>query len=230
LHARDAIARLHAMLLRRTLLVVVAVLLVAAPALAASTPTGTPPAQLAQEVDSGAYAKSVTAAYAKATKVLKAELAGKKGKKIRKPAVVLDIDETALSNMGCLEAAGFQLSGLATCVVNGTSKAFPAARAFDKLAQKLGATVFFITGAPEALCPARVKNLAAQGFTGKLLVTCRPPSDTNDSLVPYKSGARAAIEKRGYTIVLNVGDQQSDLAGGHARKTVKIPNPVYVTT
>jgi predicted secreted acid phosphatase len=217
--------------LRRTLLVLAAVLLVALPAtaLAATKRTDVPVAQLTQQVDSGAYAKSVSAAWAKATKVLKAELAGKKGKKIRKPAVVLDIDETAMSNMGCLEAAGFELSGLATCVVNGESKAFPGARAFVKLAQKLRATVFYITGAPEAVCPARVRNLADQGFTGKLDVTCRPAGDTADTLVPYKSGARAAIEKRGYTIVLNVGDQRSDLAGGHSRKVVLVPNPVYIS-
>ena len=37
---------------------------------------------------------------------------------VRKPAVVLDIDETSLSNLGCLKAAGYELIGLATCAVN----------------------------------------------------------------------------------------------------------------
>jgi predicted secreted acid phosphatase len=219
------------MLLRRTLLVVLALLVVAAPALAATKRTDTPAAELSQQVDSGAYAKSVDLAFARATKQLRAQLSGKAGrggKKPRKPAVVLDIDETSLSNMGCLAQAGFELSGLATCVVNGTSTAIPAARTFVKLAQKLGARVFFVTGAPEALCPARLKNLRDQGFGGKLTVICRPPTDTGDSVVPYKSGERAAIEKRGATIVVNVGDQRSDLAGGHSRKVVLVPNPVYV--
>ena len=35
------------------------------------------------------------------------------------------------------------------------------------------------------------------------------------------------IERRGYTILANVGDQRSDLAGGHARRAFKLPNPFY---
>jgi hypothetical protein len=33
-----------------------------------------------------------------------------------------------------------------------------------------------------------------------------------------------------YTILENLGDQRSDLAGGHARHRYKLPNPVYVIT
>src|SRR3954471_11715636 len=82
---------------------------------AGTTLTGTPPDQLKQQVDSGAYAKSVAAAFTKADAALKRQLK----RHVRKPAVVLDIDETALSNMGCLEDADFQISGLAVCVATG---------------------------------------------------------------------------------------------------------------
>ena len=42
------------------------------------------------------------------------------------------------------------------------------------------------------------------------------------------SGERARIEEElGFTILVNVGDQDSDLAGGHARKAFKLPNPMY---
>ena len=58
----------------------------------------------------------------------------------------------------------------------------------------------------------------------------KPASYTQDTLVPYKSGARATFERHGYTILENVGDQQSDLAGGRVRHRYKLPNPVYVTT
>jgi predicted secreted acid phosphatase len=43
----------------------------------------------------------------------------------------------------------------------------------------------------------------------------------------YKSGTRAYIESRGYDIVANFGDQFSDLEGGFAEKTFKMPNPNY---
>jgi predicted secreted acid phosphatase len=45
--------------------------------------------------------------------------------------------------------------------------------------------------------------------------------------IQYKSGTRAYIESQGYDIVGNFGDQFSDLQGGFADKTFKMPNPNY---
>ena len=48
--------------------------------------------------------------------------------------------------------------------------------------------------------------------------------------MPYKSSERRKLERRGYRILVNVGDQRSDLAGGHARARFLVPNRIYVTT
>jgi hypothetical protein len=40
-----------------------------------------------------------------------------------------------------------------------------------------------------------------------------------------KSGLRYSIERLGYKIILNIGDQESDLAGGFSERTYKLPNP-----
>jgi predicted secreted acid phosphatase len=45
--------------------------------------------------------------------------------------------------------------------------------------------------------------------------------------IPYKSGTRAYIESQGYDVVADLGDQFSDLLGGYADKTYKMPNPNY---
>ena len=45
--------------------------------------------------------------------------------------------------------------------------------------------------------------------------------------IQYKSGTRAYIESQGYDIVADFGDQFSDLQGGFADKTFKMPNPNY---
>ncbi|HJP87793.1 MAG TPA: HAD family acid phosphatase [Candidatus Limnocylindrales bacterium] len=45
--------------------------------------------------------------------------------------------------------------------------------------------------------------------------------------IAYKSGTRAYIESLGYDIVANFGDQYSDLTGGYADRTFKMPNPNY---
>jgi hypothetical protein len=43
----------------------------------------------------------------------------------------------------------------------------------------------------------------------------------------FKSGARAKIEQQGYDIAIDIGDQESDLDGGHADHDFKLPNPYY---
>jgi predicted secreted acid phosphatase len=50
---------------------------------------------------------------------------------------------------------------------------------------------------------------------------------TSCATIPYKSGTRAYIESQGYEIVGDFGDQFSDLEGGFADKTFKLPNPNY---
>jgi hypothetical protein len=35
------------------------------------------------------------------------------------------------------------------------------------------------------------------------------------------------IQEKGYTVVVNIGDQFSDLAGGHTERVFKLPNPYY---
>jgi hypothetical protein len=84
-------------------------------------------------------------------------------------------------------------------------------------------TVFFITGRPEGLRDLTVTALRNAGYTGKLNLDLKP------SVVGYKAGARKAIERKGYRILANLGDQQSDLKGGYSLKRYKLPNPMYFT-
>jgi len=58
---------------------------------------------------------------------------------------------------------------------------------------------------------------------------CGPYIDQGVSCptIQYKSGTRAYIESQGYDIVADLGDQFSDLLGGYADKTFKMPNPNY---
>ena len=43
----------------------------------------------------------------------------------------------------------------------------------------------------------------------------------------FKAPARGEIEKQGYKIIANVGDQWSDLNGGSSEHSFKVPNPFY---
>ena len=78
----------------------------------------------------------------------------------------------------------------------------------------------------------RIAQRALEGFTrslGKELqkyrLYLRPTDDHNASLVPYKSGTRKKIRRKGYRILANLGDQQSDLAGGYAKHSLQAAQP-----
>jgi hypothetical protein len=75
---------------------------------------------------------------------------------------------------------------------------------------------------------ATVKNLRAEGYTTYAKLILRPESDlASPSVIPFKSGERRKLVRAGYDILVNVGDQDSDLAGGYADRSVKVPNPMY---
>ena len=40
----------------------------------------------------------------------------------------------------------------------------------------------------------------------------------------FKTASRQDIEDRGYTIIANTGNRQTDLDGGYAEKTYKLPD------
>ena len=47
------------------------------------------------------------------------------------------------------------------------------------------------------------------------------------SAADFKAPIRAQIEEQGYTIIANVGDEPSDLLGGHAERSFLLPDPFY---
>jgi hypothetical protein len=53
------------------------------------------------------------------------------------------------------------------------------------------------------------------------------PNGGTCTTIHYKSATRRHIESLGYDIVANFGDQFSDLEGGFADRTFKLPNPNY---
>ncbi len=142
-----------------------------------------------------------------------------------KPAIVLDIDETSLSNYDGLTASNFSATGTAVPAATGTGTAIAPTLALYKEARKRGVAVFFITGRPAGIQGPTETNLKAQGYDAGWDGLQFKPGDMGTEA--FKAGARQAIEQRGYDIVVNVGDQESDLDGGHADRAFKLPNPFY---
>ena len=70
-------------------------------------------------------------------------------------------------------------------------------------------------------------NLRQAGFDTWQAVILKPDAMHVASAAEYKTPQRQAIEDAGYTIILNVGDQPSDLTGGYAERDILLPNTMY---
>ncbi len=147
-----------------------------------------------------------------------------------KLALVLDIDETSLSNYPQMAAEdyGFIQKDWDVWAESAKAPAIPGTLKLAEKAQALGVAVFFITGRPETQRAATEKNLTAAGYVNWAGLTLRSQDQLHEATIAYKSAARAAIVKQGYKIILSVGDQWSDLKGTpQAEYSVKLPNPFY---
>jgi hypothetical protein len=152
------------------------------------------------------------------------------GKAKGKPAVVLDIDETSVSNYQCLAANDFTnaVAGNFTCIAANTEPPIEPTLRIYRTAVRKKVGVFFITGRPESVPRAREQtelNLQTAGYEKWEELILAPDLDVDT--IAYKSGERARIERQGWRILMNVGDQESDLRGGHADRAFKLPNPYY---
>jgi HAD superfamily, subfamily IIIB (Acid phosphatase) len=122
-------------------------------------------------------------------------------------AVVLDIDNTALES----EYHPDPFAPATAPVL-----------ALARQARAGGATVFFVTNRPDIIRLWTEGNLSSVGYQwGGLLMR---PTFSGESAQTVKTSARVSIEGLGYTIVANIGNSVSDLAGGHAERTFKLPD------
>lgn len=145
-----------------------------------------------------------------------------------KLAVVFDIDETTLSNLEVMRESdwGYDEARWHEWMDSAKAPAIPQLREVYQTARSRGVAVFFVTGRKERLRAATTRNLTRQGMGEFTELICRPNANTEPAQV-YKTHHREQITRRGYTIIANIGDQPSDLAGGHAERTFKLPNPFY---
>jgi predicted secreted acid phosphatase len=148
----------------------------------------------------------------------------------KKLAVVLDIDETSLSNYTEIVQADFAYIQQTwdQWVNQASAPAIAGTLRFYQQAEKLGVAVFFITGRPESQRAATEKNLRAAGYTQWAGLVLRTAAEAKTPTTAYKSAARQRIVAAGYTLAVNMGDQMSDLNGSpQAEVSVKLTDPFY---
>lgn len=180
--------------------------------------------------DSGEYQKDQTKVIDQSMLYLKNRLTTeKKTHSQKKLAIVLDIDETSLSNYEDMVKMDFggTFDQIVEAEDKGTDTVIQPTIELYRYAKANNIAVFFITGRKEHSRDATIKNLQTVGYNDWNGLVLKPETYHEKSAAPYKITARESIEKQGYDIILNIGDQESDLSGKHADKTFKLPNPYY---
>jgi acid phosphatase len=161
---------------------------------------------------------------------------------VTRPALVLDIDETSLSNWREIFANDFGYipdgpcdalpkgpCGVHAWELGSRGAVIAPTLALFNAAKGKGVAVFFITGrfGDAAARAATERNLQDVGYDGWSGLMMQSAETRHLGAKDYKTAERAKIEAQGFTIIANVGDQRSDLEGGYSERVFRVPNPFY---
>ncbi|WP_328880128.1 HAD family acid phosphatase [Streptomyces sp. NBC_00299] len=177
----------------------------ATPATATSTSSATATAT-AEDVDYNTWQNDCQAVMDQALPYLEQRIANTKPGE--KQAIVFDIDNTTLET-----DFGFSYPQPANEPV----------REVAEYAQEHGVSLFFVTARPGIIYSVTDYNLEYRGYEVSGLYV-RGFFDLFKNVGDYKTAQRVDIEKKGYTIIANIGNSATDLSGGHAEKTYKLPD------
>ncbi|MEU3301875.1 MULTISPECIES: HAD family acid phosphatase [unclassified Streptomyces] len=158
-------------------------------------------------VDYATWQRDVSAVVATARPYIEQRTADASGRRL---AMVLDIDNTSL------ETDFHYFWEYPTPAVKQVLD-------LARYADSRGVDIFFVTARPGIIESLTSYNLHKAGYPVDGLYVRSIP-DLFEEVSAYKTGKRAEIEAKGYTIIANVGNRSSDLVGGHAERTFKLPD------
>lgn len=144
--------------------------------------------------------------------------------------VVIDVDETVLSNYGLAEQMGFGYVYEMNKKWNAEMKApaIPQVKDLYDFLIERGATIIFLTGRNIPEYEVTYGNLINAGYTTFDTLITQREYEYELTAQEFKSSKRKELVERGYEIIGTIGDQWSDLEGEHHGIQVKIPNYLYL--
>ncbi len=184
--------------------------------------------QIRTYVESGEYQRDIAAVAGRARTWIEQRVAKRApGERL---AVVFDLDETLFLNWPYLRRNDF---GYVEAVWQAWIEAAEAppsepVREVYRAAVRSGVVAIFITGRFESQRAATERNLRAINCSEYAALICKPDGESRKS-ADIKTQARRQLQESGWTLIANIGDQQSDLVGGFAERTFKLPAPFYLT-
>lgn len=179
-------------------------------------------------VKTGAYAKDLEQVAAEAKQWIAHRIESRKPHE--RLVVVFDLDETLFLNWSRIDASDFTYihADWNRWVAEASAPAIKPIHDVYRFARRNDLEVWFITGRPERHRESTEANLRHIGCEDYAELICAPENREGSAAV-FKAAARKRINDEGRIIIANLGDQQSDLAGGYAERAFKLPNPFYLT-
>ncbi|MFI6444328.1 HAD family acid phosphatase [Kitasatospora sp. NPDC050543] len=180
----------------------------AAPAVAApvAPAVSAPTSFLAASVTESQWLSDVRAAIAPARTWIEQRSAAAAASGER-PAIVFDIDNTTLQ----------------THFHPFLQPAIPSVLELARFARSRGVAIIFVTARPDFIEELTEHSLQHAGYTVDGLYG-RDFTDLFEPVQDFKTDKRIEVEQQGYTIIANIGNNTTDLVGGHAERTFKLPD------
>jgi predicted secreted acid phosphatase len=188
-------------------------------------------------VDSGQYYSDIKSKITEATIILNAN--------IGKPniCVIFDLDETLISEYQFMVKNNFAWTNslIEEAQTITTFPTLPSVKMFFDYCTNKSIFTVVLTSRRVKQLDATMELLTNAGYIalGRLIMR---PDDDNGTIQQFKRGKRDLLVKEGYEIILNIGDQESDLVDdvivssetSGLRKylllppnAIKLPNPFY---
>lgn len=186
--------------------------------------------QLTRYHDSGQYYHDLSSVIKKATYYLQFRIVqNQRVSHHRKLAIVMDVDETALSNYNNLLKLDFSVDAKKMKMIErkANDPSIPFTLALFNYAKEHDVTIFFITSRDQTLKEATKLNLSHAGYQDWDVIYFKPSNYHKMSTQPYYASKRSEVTDHGYDIIMNIGNQNRSLTGGNSDTTFKLPNPFY---
>ncbi|MEP0860264.1 MAG: hypothetical protein HRF52_02365 [Ignavibacterium sp.] len=144
-------------------------------------------------------------------------------------AAIFDVDDTALSNYEISKRLdyGYDYQIIQDWVMSAKLPAIKQTLEFYNYLKSEGVKLIFLTGRQIEEYDATYKNLIEQGYNGFDTLIVRSKQERKLGAAEFKSQKRKELTEKGYVIIINVGDQWTDLDGPYSGIKVKIPNYLY---
>jgi len=146
-----------------------------------------------------------------------------------KDAVIFDVDETSLSNYKYIKSIdfGYESDLWNDYILNGNAEPIkPILELYNWFKDKK-VKLIFLTGRTGNTFEATKRNLINDGYNGFDTLICRNNETKKLPAHIYKSSERKKLVEKGYNIIANIGDLNSDHLGGYTGEVIKLPNYIY---